>query len=468
MSEESTNSSHGKNIGEIPVSLGTKLAYGCGDVACNVVIGITFGLLSLFYTDYAGIPFAALGIIMLISRIFDGTSDVIMGFIVDKTHSRWGKARPWLLWTSVPYVISAIALFTIPKTTEWLTLVYVFVTYNFCTTICYTAINVPYGALSTMMTRSSYERGMLSIFRMAMAPLGRILVVSLTIPVVKWLGNDQAAWIKAMTLWSVVAFALLIVCFRKCEEHVAIPAEQKKGSVTIGKNLKALASNQYFWATLVLWTLTVVHMTVSGTVMPYYCKYIFGNDTWMYSYLYLSETLLLVIGALLCPLFLRRFGKRNLALAGCIVAVIAQAVFFLDPRSYALAISTTLIRALGQAPLYALLFGMMGDTVEFGQWKTRVRQASLVFGAGSLGFKLGVGLASAAMGALLHSSGYVSSLVGGAEQPESALQMIMYIYLYGTLLIWLAAAVVLAFYRLDKIYPKIMEDLKEREANGEL
>jgi GPH family glycoside/pentoside/hexuronide:cation symporter len=309
---------------------------------------------------------------------------------------------------------------------------------------------------------------MLSIFRMAMSPFGRILVVTLSIPIVKWLGNDQAAWVKVMVMWSVVAFALLIVCFRKCEEHVTIPAEQKKGNVTVWENLKALAANQYFWVTLVLWTLTVVHMTVSGTMLPYYCKYIFGNDTWMYSYLYLGETLLLVLGALLCPLFLRRIGKRNLALAGCIVAVIAQAVFFLDPRNYALALSTTFIRALGQAPLYALLFGMMGDAVEFGQWKTRVRQPSLVFGAASLGFKVGVGLASAGMGALLASSGYVSSVVGGATQPESALQMIMNIYLYGTLLIWMAAGIVLSGYRLDKVYPKIMEDLKEREAGGEL
>lgn len=217
-----------------------------------------------------------------------------------------------------------------------------------------------------MMTRSSYERSMLSIFRMAMSPFGRILVVSLTIPVVKMLGNNQSAWAKAMALWSIVAFAMLMICFRSCEEHVDIPGMHKVGRVTIRKNLGALASNQYFWSTLVLWTLTCVHLTVSGTVTPYYCKYIFGNDTWMYSYLYLGETGLLVLGALLAH------------------------------------------------------------------------------------------------------SGYISSMTGGAVQPESAKQMIMNIYLYGTLCIWVLAAVVLYFYRLDMIFPKIMADLQEREESGEM
>lgn len=449
------------------MTLTTKIAYGCGDAACNVLIGVTFTLLTLFYTDYAGIPIATVGVIMLISRIFDGTSDVVMGFLVDRTNSRWGKARPWLLWTSIPFALSGIALFTIPGGSETLKFVYIFITYNFCTTICYTAVNVPYGVLSTMITRSSYERSILSIFRMSFSPLGRIVVVSLTMPVVKWFGNDQAAWAKAMVIWSALALGMLLFCFAKCEERVVLPDAHKMGKVTVRKNIAALFANPYFWSTLILWTLTCVHMTVSGAVLPYYCKYIFGNDTWMYSYLYLLETGLLIVGAFLCPCFLKRYGKRNLALAGSILAVVAQTVFLVNPLSYNLAVCTIVVRALGQAPLCALLFGMMGDAVEFGQWKSRIRQASLVFGGGSLGFKLGVGIASAIIGALLHYSGYVSSVTGGAVQPESAKLMIMNIYLYGTIVIWLVAAVVLYFYRLDAIYPKIMDDLREREESGE-
>lgn len=369
---------------------------------------------------------------------------------------------------SVPYTASAVLLFTIPQTSDTLQFLYIFVTYNFCTTVCYTAINVPYGALSTLMTRSSHERGLLSIVRMSMAPLGRMIVVTLTMPLVKRFGDDQAAWAKAMAVWASIAIVMLLVCFFRCKECVEIEAAQKMGKTTIRKNISALVTNQYFWATLVLWTLTCIHQTLAGTMSPYYCKYIFNNDTWMYSYLYFGEAVVLILGALACPFFLVRVGKRNLALIGCAIAVVAQCLLFINPYSFQWTLFITVLRAIGEAPLMAILFGMMGDAIEFGQWKNRVRQESLVFGGGSLGFKIGVGITSALIGALLSASGYISSSSGGAIQSDSAKSMIMNIYLYGILAIWLAALVTLVFYRLDKMYPRIMGELAEREERGEL
>ena len=155
------------------LSWATRIAYGGGDTACNVVFGMIGTVLTLFYTDYVGISIATVGLVMLISRLFDGVSDVIMGLMVERTNSRWGKSRPWLLWMSVPYAVSAILLFTVPQTTGTLQFLYLLVAYNFCTTVCYTAINLPYGSLSAMMTRASWERDMLSITRMSMSPFGR-------------------------------------------------------------------------------------------------------------------------------------------------------------------------------------------------------------------------------------------------------------------------------------------------------
>ena len=137
------------------LSWGTRLSYASGDVACNVVFGMIGTLLTLFYTDYVGISPATVGLMMLLSRLFDGVSDLIMGVIVERTNSKWGKSRPWILWMSVPFALSAVLLFTVPHTTGMLQFLYLFVTYNFCTTVCYTAINLPYGSLSAMMTRVS-------------------------------------------------------------------------------------------------------------------------------------------------------------------------------------------------------------------------------------------------------------------------------------------------------------------------
>ena len=211
-----------------------------------------------------------------------------------------------------------------------------------------------------------------------------------------------------------------------------------------------------------------MHGTIVGTSLPYYCKYIFQNDEWMYSVFYFAEAGTLVLGAMLCPLLLRRFGKRNLSLAGAVIAVIAHASLILNPHNFAWALGTSIVRALGEAPLTAVVFGMMGDVVEFGQWKSHIRQEALIFGGGSLGFKLGTGVTSAVITSLLDKAGYISSTGSGVIQPTSAIKMIEGIYVWGPIMVWGIAVVALILYRLDKLYPKIMEELSDREARGEL
>lgn len=448
---------------------GTRIAYGLGDTACNVVFGMITALLTLFYTDYCGISVVTVGLVMLISRIFDGSSDVIMGIIVSKTKSKWGKARPWILWMSVPYVLCAVAMFCVPHSSTTVQFWYIFATYNLCTTVCYTAINVPYGTLSTMMTRSSHERDLLSVVRMALSPIGKIIAVTFTMPVVKLFGDDQAAWIKTMSIWCAIALVLLVICFVRCKETVNFESTaQEQPKVPVSRAIKALLGNPYFWATLILWTVTCVHTTIIGTDLPYYCKYVLGNDEWYYSVIYTSEIVALIIGALLCPMLLQKFNKRNLSLAGCIVVVIAHALIMVNPMSFRVDSGKDHhpLARISSADLSGI--GMMGDVVEYGQWKSHLRQESLIFGGGSLGFKIGTGITSAVMTAMLEGAGFLSSVTGGAMQPTSAQQMISSIFKIGPILVWIVAIIVLLFYKLDKIYPTIMKELTEREARGEM
>lgn len=445
---------------EEKLSWKTRLSYGCGDTACNVVYGMISTVLTLFYTDYVGVSPATVGLVMLLSRMFDGGSDVVMGLLVQKTNSKWGKSRPWVLWMSLPYTLAAVLLFTVPHSTNLVQFLYIFVTYNLCTTVCYTAINVPYGSLSAMMTRSSGERDMLSIVRMGMSPFGRILAVTCTLPLVKIFGDDQAAWIKTMSIWAVVALILLVICFKNCEEKVVVKQEESK--VKAGKTFKALFSNQYFWACLMLWMMQNVIYTVTGTILPYYCKYVFNNDT-LYSSLYLIETLVLVGVTFLSPALVKKFGKRNMSLIGITFALIGHLAFFLNPASFAWALASCIIRGIGLAPLNSIIFGFLGDAVDFGHWKSGIRQESLVFAAGSVGAKVGGGLTSAIMTSLLSMAGYVSATNGSQMQPQSAIDMIIDIYKYGPMIVWIIIIIVLCFYKLDKQYPQIMKELNERE-----
>ena len=457
-----------ETAGRIPFL--TRVAYGGGDVACNIVFGMISALLIFFYTDYVGVSAVTVGTVMLISRVFDGFSDVVMGFIVARTKSKYGQSRPWLLWMAIPFALSAVLLFTVPHTEGFLQALYIFVTYNFCTTVCYTAVNLPYGSLSAMMTRDSHERDILSVFRVGMAQFGKIIAVTFTLPLVKVFGDDQMAWVKCMGLWAILAFAMLLFCFVRCKETVEIEAVKKQENqhVPVGRTLKAIATNQYFWAVLILWMFQNVSQTVIGTILPYYCKYVFHNDDWMYSTLYLVETLVIVFVIFLCPLVRDRLGKRNLVVIGSVIALGGHALFLLNPTSFTWCLITTVIRAIGEAPLNAFVFGMIGDVVEFGQWKTHLRQESFIFAGGSVGSKVGAGLTSFAITSLLTLGGFISSTTGGTAQPDSALNMIVNIYKVGPLVIWAIIIAVLAVYKLDKKYDQIMADLAEREARGEV
>ena len=206
---------------------------------------------------------------MLISRIFDGFSDVVMGYVVSKDKIKMGTVQAVDFMDGCSVCAGAILLFTVPHTSETLQFIYMFVTYNFCTTICYTAINLPYGSLSAMMTRNSKERDLLSVFRMGMSPLGRILAVSLTMPLVKLFGDNQIAWVKCMGIWAALAFVLLLFCFVRCEETVQIKALNRQKKIPLKENLKALGKinifGQYYCCGL-----SRNNSDLVGSILPYY------------------------------------------------------------------------------------------------------------------------------------------------------------------------------------------------------
>lgn len=445
----------------------TRVAYGLGDTAQNIVWG-AMSILTFFYTDYAGIDPAMVGLVFLLSRCFDGFSDIIMGFIVERTNSKWGKSRPWILWTSVPFALSIVLIYTVPQGSSALQFAYLFVTYNFCTTICYTALNLPYGSLSAMMTRISKERDMLSITRMTLSPLGKILAVSATLPLVKMFGDNQMAWVEVMSMWAVLGLLLLLFCFSRCKETVVIEARKKVAKIPVGKSLKCLALNKYFWMAMTIWMMQNVIFYITGTVLPYYCKYIF-MDSSLYSILYLLETGLTIgFTIVFCPALLRKFGKRNMSFIGISVCFVGHLIYLLNPLDFNWVVFSCVIRGIGFAPLNSVIFGFLGDVVEYGQWKFHIRQEGLIFSGGSVGTKLGSGLTSAVLTGLLSYAGYVSSTTAAAVQPDSAIQMIVDLYEFGPIFVWVVLLLILWAYKLDKQYPQIMRDLVAREAKGEL
>lgn len=444
------------------VSLREKICYGLGDSACNVVYGLCSTLLTFFYTDYVGVDIALVGIIFLITRFFDGVSDIIMGFITDRTHSKWGKARPWILWMSVPYAVTFVLLFLIPAdASAWVQGIYIFVTYNLVNTVVYTALNLPYSTMASLITRDEKSRASTQAWRIFCGPGGKMIVTVSTIPLVQAFGNDQRSWIIVACIYAVIALILLLICFFNIEERVVIEAAKDK-TFTVKENLKALFSNQYWAICLGLWGFMVMMSTVTGTIETYYCKYTLGNEA-LYSPIYAAELISQCIVVLIVPHFVSRFGKRNLTLAGILLVIVAQLVWMSNPLSVPIAMVSGVLRGIGVAPLWACVFPMIADSAEFGQWKTHVRQDGMIFSAASMGSKLGGGLASAGIGLLMDSVGYDGTLA--AQSPE-AMDMIYNICMYAPIIFSVIIVVLCLLYKLDKIYPQVIADLKERDAQG--
>lgn len=444
------------------VSLREKICYGLGDSACNVVYGLCSTLLTFFYTDYVGVSMATVGIVFLVTRFFDGISDIIMGFITDRTKSKWGKARPWILWMAVPYAVTFVLLFLIPAdATEMVQAVYIFVTYNLVNTVVYTALNLPYSTMASLITRDEKSRASTQAWRIFCGPGGKMVVTVATLPLVNFFGGTQRSWVIVACIYAVVALILLLICFFNIEERVVIKAAEGK-TFTVAQNLKALFSNQYWAICLGLWGVMVMMSTVSGTITTYYCKYTLGNEE-LYSMIYAAELIAQCVVVMIVPHFVMRFGKRNLTLAGILLVIVAQLVWMTSPVNVSVAMISAVLRGIGVAPLWACVFPMIADSAEFGQWKTRVRQDGMIFSAASVGSKLGGGLASAGVGLLMDSVGYNGLL---ATQSEGVLDMIYNICMYAPMMFSAIIIVLCLLYKLDKIYPQVIADLKERDAQG--
>ncbi|RHR20664.1 MFS transporter [Clostridium sp. AF19-22AC] len=444
------------------VGIGEKFAYSLGDFASNLIFALACSLITYFYTNTVGISAAAAGSVLMFSQIFDGISDVLIGFLIDRTRSKYGKARPWLLWMAVPFGIACILLVCVPRNASMVVkIVYAFITYNLVMTVFYTAINVPYGALNTLMTRDQYQRSVINIWRMTMAMLATMVVTAVTLPIIKSLGGDQAAWIKTMVIYATLAVVMFLICFKCTRERVTEELGVQE-QVPVKKALKAVVKNNYWLLLIGVWLLYAINTTFSGTTTVYYAQYILGNETLM-GPINIALNLPAVIGIPFMAPLIKKFGKKPLAIAGCCITLCGCLLMLVQPENLTMVVAATLVKGLGTVPFWAVLYAMMADTVEYGEWKTGVRTEGLLYSASTFGAKAGAGIGSAIVGAILTANMFNGML---EVQPQSAVSAISSMYLYVPIVMVALQIVCLVFYKLDKEYPQIMAELKIREANA--
>jgi GPH family glycoside/pentoside/hexuronide:cation symporter len=383
-----------------------------------------------------------------------------MGMVVDRTKSKHGKARPYLLWLAIPFAIAAVLLFTVPDISDTGIIIYIFFTYNIAILI-YTAIEIPHGSLNALITHDQHVRSELNVTRMIGAYVAILAISNFTVPIVEFFGGGQQGWIYTFIVFGIVAAIIYFITFATTKERTSpSTSEQKQEKKPILQSVKALFRNKYWFIITLVFMLMYIYNGLSSGAAIYYADYILGNSA-IVGLVITAASLMTLLGMFLVVPITKKYGKRNTAIVGCFIAIVGSLIFFIDPSSLTVVIIGQVIRGFGKAAVMGVLFAMLADTVEYGEWKTGVRDEGLVYSGASMGIKIGTGFGSAFIGWGLALGGYVG---GQAVQPDSALFMINVLFIYLPIIISILMIVLLLLFKLDKEYPQILRELKERNS----
>jgi GPH family glycoside/pentoside/hexuronide:cation symporter len=442
--------------------LGEKLGFGLGDLGFNFYWTTTASFLAAFYTDVFGIQAAAAAGMMLLTRIVDAVTDPLMGAIADRTRTRWGKFRPYLLFAALPLAGAGILTFTTPDLDESGKLIWAYGTYTLMM-LMYTVLSMPYSALSGVMTSDSDERTSLISIRFIFAFIGGTLVNWMTLPLVELLGagNEQRGWQLTMVVYGVAASFIFLVTFLTTRERVTPPPRQQ---TNVMKDLGDLVRCRPWVILFVLAMVIMMVFTMRGGSAYYYFKYYVERPELLKYYLPL-QTFALAAGAWMTPWLTRFVDKpKLLMIAMCLVAVLSG-LFYLVPRdNIPLIFTFNILISLALGPKAPLTWSMYADTADYNEWRNGRRATAMTFAAASFAQKLGGSLGSAGMLAILASIGYVANEAqSGASQTGIALLQTIYPGLFALL-----SVAVIPFYNLSRAQlDSIQNDLDQRHATDD-
>lgn len=442
---------------QVKLSRKSVLGYGTGSVAMNIVYGLTTFFLLKFYTDVFGISAAAAGIMFTVARIWDAVNDPIMGVLVDKTNSKLGKFKPYILFFAIPMGLFAFLVFNTPSLGEVGKLIYAYVTYIGFGMV-YTIIGIPYGALTSAMTRDLKERERLTFARSIGGLLGTLLIILLVIPVTTAVGNGDlvVGYRVTIGLLSALAAGLMLVTYFTSKEVVVAAPED---TPSVKDSMTMVFKNKPLMIIMVIFVLTYAVNSITGAVGLYYLDYYLDRMD-LYTITGLVAMLPVILGQPFVLPIMRTLGKKKTLMWCLLLQGLCMFGKFVIPPSPGLFIGLSFLAGLCSAPFGTAIWAFVPDTIEFGDWKTGVRADGFVNAIIGFAFKLGMAGGGIIPGLVLTVTGYV------ANQPQTDLALwgiralvglIPAVFMFGSM-------VVLAFYDLsDEKYGKIVQELVARE-----
>ena len=435
-----------------------KIGYGSGDVAGNVVYAFLTAFIMFYLTDMIGLDMGIVGTLMAVSKIFDGVSDFFFGNLIDRTKTKMGKARPWMLFGYIGCAICLIACFSIPETWgDTAQYIFFFISYTLLNAVFFTANNIAYASLTALITNNKNERVQLGSVRFIFAFATSLAIQYLTVKAVGWCGGGVAGWRTIAIIYAIIGLIVNTISGLSVKElneiEEVVEEVKKEEKMSFGESVKLLVSNKYYVIICCTYLFTQLYATMISLGI-YYMKYILGNED-LFSTFSLWINIPLIIGLLVSPLIIRKIGGMyKINIWGYVLATLARGLVIVAAYmgSIPLMLVFTGLAALGTSPLQGDMNALIASCSEYTTLKTGKSIDGMMYSCSSLGIKIGGGIGTAICGWLLDAAGYIDNAV---VQSASTINMLQFLYLWAPMILCGCVTLMLYLLKVEKANKKL-------------
>ena len=437
-----------------------KVGYGAGDIAGNCVYALLTAFMMIYLTDTIGMSMGIVSTLIALSKVFDGVTDFFFGRMIDKTHTKMGKARPWMLWPYIGCAITLVACFSIP--TSWgqtAQYIFFFLSYTLLNAVFFTANNIAYASLTALITKNTSERVQIGSFRFIFAFATKIVIEAVTIFAVGWLGGGVVGWRMIAIIYAIVGLITNTYSVFSVKELPEADEEmdeerEEEHKLTFLKSFKLLLKNKYYVIICCSYILTQLYASVIG-MGTYYTKYIMGNEE-IFSTISLAINITMVVALTILPYVIKKMGGMyKLNIFGYIIAALGRVGVMVGGYmgNLPLMLAFTAVSTIGIAPLQGDLNALIACCSEHTTLTTGHRLEGMMYSCSSLGIKLGGALGTAICGWMLDAAGYIEN---AAVQTASTVSMMQFLYLWMPIILNAAVGFLLVFLRVEKANEKLI------------
>ena len=431
-----------------------KIGYGAGDIAGNCVYALLTAFMMIYLTDTIGMSMGIVSTLIALSKVFDGVTDFFFGRMIDKTKTKMGKARPWMLWPYIGCAITLVACFSIP--TSWgqtAQYIFFFLSYTLLNAVFFTANNIAYASLTALITKNTSERVQIGSFRFIFAFATKIIIEAITIFAVGWLGGGVVGWRMIAIIYAIVGLITNTYSVFSVKELPEADEEmdeerEEEHKLTFLKSFKLLLKNKYYVIICCSYILTQLYASVIG-MGTYYTKYIMGNEE-IFSTISLAINITMVVALTILPYVIKKMGGMyKLNIFGYIIAALGRVGVMVGGYmgNLPLMLAFTAVSTIGIAPLQGDLNALIACCSEHTTLTTGHRLEGMMYSCSSLGIKLGGALGTAICGWMLDAAGYIEN---AAVQTASTVSMMQFLYLWMPIILNAAVGFLLVFLRVEK------------------